>query len=183
MPTTTDLFNNRIIDNQTGKVVTATSLVNRGNWQFIQLGNHTSAAPLNVLQGTTQVIDFQPQDISYSAGNVSDVAYDYINQLFRPTILNDLYAGEIRFKARCSIQNGHGDIRMDVPNFAYNPVHANTIGIPKGAGVEQFISSNGLFFVGEEMLEEGFQISFSAGDGGFEIYDVSFLWCRIASGL
>ncbi|QXN60140.1 hypothetical protein KUA24_73 [Vibrio phage HNL01] len=181
MTTITTIHNTQIIDNQTGRVVSATELVNRGDWQFIQLGNYTSATPLTIAEGTTSKFTFQPEDIIYTTGNVPITAYDFVNQVFRPPTLGDMYCGEMRCIAKCSRQNGYGDYKIEVPTSAINPVQGETIGIPRGAGIEQFVSITGMFFVGQDMLDNGFELKFSSVSGNFDIYNISFLWCRIAS--
>jgi hypothetical protein len=159
--------------------VSAQSIVQSGDWQFIQLGHYTSASPWTVNQGITDKLTFQEADITYTAGNGLEINYDYTAQLFRPQQLNDLYLSEIRFKTRCSAQNGYADISADIPNATFSQVAGSTFGIPKGAGVEQFVSLDGGIFVGQEMIDNGFEINFTAGSGNFEIYDVSILSCRI----
>ncbi|QVV98881.1 hypothetical protein 2017DRC82_0595 [Vibrio phage ICP1] len=127
-------------------------------------------------------ITFQPVDITFSQSNGLEINYDFDNQLFRPQTIGDLFLTEIRFKAKCSAQNGYADLLVTSPSFLYNPVTAQTFNLTKGAGVEQFITVNGSIFVGEDLKENGFEVSIRAGDGNFSIYDVSFLSCRIGSG-
>ncbi|CAH9011991.1 hypothetical protein VP424E501_P0025 [Vibrio phage 424E50-1] len=54
---------------------------------------------------------------------------------------------------------------------------------PKGAGVEQFVSLDGGIFIGQDVIDNGFEINFTAGDGNFDIYDISILSSRVGSGL
>ncbi|CAM0043168.1 hypothetical protein VPHK406_0028 [Vibrio phage K406] len=153
-----------------------------GEWQFLQLGHYTEASPWSVTQGTTEKLTFQESDISYIEGNGLAVSYDYTDQLFKPQQLRDIFLSEIRFKCKCTNQNGYADVRVDVPNFVYSPVQGETFGIPKGAGVEQFVSLDGAIFIGQDLIDNGFEINFTAGDGNFQIYDISILSCRIGSG-
>lgn len=176
------LYNYRIVDLQSGLVSTAESILSQGKWQFLQLGNYTSAQPLVVNQGASAKVVFQPADITFSQSNGLEINYDFDNQLFRPQTIGDLFLTEIRFKAKCSAQNGYADLLVTSPSFLYNPVTAQTFSIPKGAGVEQFITVNGSIFVGEDLKANGFEVSIRAGDGNFSIYDVSLLSCRIGSG-
>ncbi|CAH9012148.1 conserved hypothetical protein [Vibrio phage 501E54-1] len=181
MRVTTTTVNLR--DPQGRRIKSLESIHAIGDWQFIQLGHYTSASPWEINQGNTDKLTFQESDITYIAGNGLEVNYDYTDQLFRPQQLNDLYFSEIRFKAKCSKQNGYADVTIDVPTFTFNPLQGETFGIPKGASVEQFISLDGGIFIGQEVIDNGFEINFTAGDGNFEIYDISILSSRIGSGL
>ncbi|CAH9011880.1 conserved hypothetical protein [Vibrio phage 424E50-1] len=153
-----------------------------GDWQFIQLVHYTSASPWAINQGNTNKLTFQESDITYIAGNGLEVNYDYTDQLFRPQQLNDLYFSEIRFKAKCSNQNGYANFLVTSPSFTYNPITGATFSVPKGAGVEQFVTVNGSIFVGEDLKENGFELSVQSGSGDFSIYDISLLSCRVGSG-
>ncbi|AUR91469.1 hypothetical protein NVP1161O_027 [Vibrio phage 1.161.O._10N.261.48.C5] len=164
------------------RIKTTQSIQEVGDWQFIQLGNYTEVSPLNVTQGNKVKITFQEADISYTAGNGFKLSYNFTDQKFEPTQLNDLFFSEIRFKTKCSKQNGHASVQVEVPTATFSPVQATTFGIPKAANVEQFISLDGGMFVGQEMVDNGFEIYFEAEDGNFEIYDVSFLSSRLGSG-
>jgi hypothetical protein len=179
MSTIPDLFNTSIIDNQTGRQFSAKSLAETGDWQFLQLGHYTTGSPWVVNEGVTDKLTFQEVDITYSAGNGLEINYDFTQQLFLPQQLDDIYFSEIRFKTRCSRQNGYADVRVDVPTATFNPVQGSTFGIPRGSGVEQFVSLDGGIFVGQEMIDNGFEINFTAGFGNFEIYDISILSCRL----
>lgn len=171
-----------IIDPWTHRGISTGKLAEIGDWQFLQLAHYTSVAPWTVTQGNTEKLTFQESDISFTAGVGLEINYDYVDQLFKPTRLNDLYFSEIRFKTRCSNQNGYGDVRVDVPTATFSPIQSSTIGIPKGAGVEQFVSLDGSIYIGQEVIDNGFEINFTAGSGNFEIYDVSLLSCRVGSG-
>lgn len=176
------LYNYRLIDLQSGLVGTTESILTQGKWQFIQLGNYTLGQPLVVNEGDSTKITFQPEDITFTAGNGLEINYDFDTQLFRPQIVDDLYLTEIRFKAVCSAQNGYADLLVTSPSFLYNPVTASSFSIPKGVGVEQFVTVNGSIFVGDDLKANGFEVSVAAGRGNFSIYDVSFLSCKIGSG-
>lgn len=169
-------------DASTGRQVTTKSIQEVGDWNFFQLGNYTEASPLSVAEGNSSVISFQESDITFTDGNGLTINYDYDNQLFKPTQIGDLFKSEIRFKCKCSLQNGYADVKAQVPNFTYNPIQGETFGIPKGANVEQFVSLTGGIFVGQDLLTNGFEVVFTAGSGDFEVYDVSFLTCRVGSG-
>ena len=173
------MYNYHIVDILTKKRVSAKSIVQTGDWQFLQLGHYTTLVPWQITEGATAKLGFQSTDITYTAGNGLEINYDYTNQLFRPQQLDDLYFSEIRFKTRCSKQNGYADVQVDVPTATFNPVQGSTFGIPRGAGVEQFVSIDGGIFVGQEMIDNGFEINFTAGNGDFEVYDVSILTCRM----
>ncbi|AHK11531.1 hypothetical protein S140_124 [Shewanella sp. phage 1/40] len=179
MSTIPDLFNTSIIDNQTGRQFSAKSLAETGDWQFLQLGHYTTGSPWVVNEGVTDKLTFQEVDITYSAGNGLEINYDYAAQLFLPRQLGDLFLTEIRFKAKCSAQNGYADLLVTSPSFLYNPVTGSTFSVPKGAGVEQFITVNGSIFVGDEVRTNGFEVKIQAGSGNFSIYDVSILSCRL----
>jgi hypothetical protein len=159
------------------------NLFSQGDWQFLQLNNYTSASPLVVNQGNTRKITFQANNISYQTGRDLNVNYNYTLQKFTPQTLNDVFLVEIRFKAKCSSQNGHADILLEAPSTSINPVQATTFGIPRAANDEQFISVAVPVFIGPEVFTNGLEVKFSAGSGNFSVYDVSFLIVRLTSGL
>lgn len=169
-------------DPQGKRIKSLDSLHDQGEWQFLQLGNYTQANPWIITEGNTSKLTFQVSDIAYVSGNGLAVNYDYAAQLFRPQQLDDLYLSEIRFKCTCSRQNGYADVRVEVPTFNFNPVQGKTFGIPRGSGVEQFVSLSGAIFIGQDVVDNGFEVNSTAGSGDFSIYDVSILSCRIGSG-
>lgn len=159
------------------------NLFSQGDWQFLQLNNYTSVSPLVVNQGNTTKMTFQANNISYQTGRDLTINYDYIAQKFMPQTLNDVFLVEIRMKMKCSAQNGHGDLLLESPLFAFNPVQGRTLGSPKSANDEQFVSIAVPVFVGADLLTNGLEIKFRASNGNFSIYDVSFLIVRLTSGL
>lgn len=164
------------------RIKTTQSIQEVGDWQFLQLGHYTEESPLSVVQGDKVKIEFQETDISYIAGNGFQLSYNFTDQKFEPTQLDDLFLSEIRFKTKCSNQNGYASVVVEVPTALFNPVQGETFGVPKGAGVEQFISLDGCVFVGQEMISNGFEVYFEAGDGDFDVYDISLLSSRLGSG-
>lgn len=159
------------------------NLFSQGDWQFLQLNNYTSASPLVVNQGSTSKITFQVNNISYQVGRDLNVNYNYTSQKFVPQNLNDVFLVEIRFKTKCSSQNGHADVLLETPTFAFNPINAQTFGVPKAANNEQFVSVSVPVFIGQDLITNGLEVKFSAGSGNFSVYDVSFLIVRLSSGL
>lgn len=171
-----------ITDRRSGVTESVEHLVSNGDWQFIQLNNYTSASPLLITAGNTSKITFQQNNISYTAGRGLQFNYDYVLQKFKPNTLNDVFMAEIRFKAKTSIQNGHGDLLIESPTFAFNPINGVSIAIPKAANSEQFISQAVPLFVGPDVLANGLEVKFAANAGNWSIYDVSFMIMRISSG-
>ncbi|AUR89064.1 hypothetical protein NVP1121O_036 [Vibrio phage 1.121.O._10N.286.46.C4] len=170
-----------LIDIQGKRTRSLQSMQAMGDWQFIQLGHHTSANPWSVTQGTKAKLTFQPEDITFSAGRDLELNYDFTNQSFNFQNLDDVFSTEIRFKCRCTNQNGHADVSAEIPNFGFNPIAGQTFGIPKGAGVEQFVTLSGIIFVGQDLLDGGFEVFLTSGGGDFEVYDISMLSCKISS--
>jgi hypothetical protein len=167
----------------TGKERRVDNILANGDWRFLQLGNYTSASPLVVNQGSTSKITFQSNNISYQAGRDLTINYDYTLQKFTPTTLNDVFLVEVRFKCKCSTQNGHGDVLLESPSFVYNPVQAQTITVVRAANNEQFISVAVPLFIGQDLINNGLEVKFSAGAGNFSIYDVSYMIVRLSSGI
>lgn len=171
-----------ITDRRSGITESVEHLVSNGDWQFIQLGNYTAVSPLVINSGNTTKITFQQTDISFTAGRGLMFNYNYSLQKFTPLTLNDVFLAEIRFKAKTSIQNGHGDLLIESPTFAFNPINGVSIAIPKAANSEQFISQAVPLFVGPDVLANGLEVKFAANAGNWSIYDVSFMIMRISSG-
>lgn len=183
MSTHTTVFLNEISDNRTGREKTANALVRQGDWTFIQLGNYTEVSPLVITAGNTTKITLTPSDISFSAGNGFTASYDFINQKFSPTTVGDVFLVEIRVKLKCSLQNGHGDLMLESPTFAFNPIQAQSINIPKAVNTQQFSSVNVPVFIGQDIVNNGLEVKWSSNSGTFSLYDISFMIVRIASGV
>lgn len=171
-----------ITDRRSGITETVEHLVSIGDWSFLQLGNYTSVSPLLINAGVTSKITFQPQDIIYTAGRGLVVNYNYALQKFTPTTINDVFLAEIRFKAKSSLQNSHGDILIESPSVAFNPINAVSISIPKAANQEQFVSASVPLFIGQDVFTNGLEVKFNAVAGNWSLYDVSFMIIRLASG-
>jgi len=167
----------------TGRERRVDNILANGDWRFLQLGNYTSASPLVVNQGSTSKITFQSSNISYQAGRDLVINYDYTLQKFTPTTLNDVFLVEIRFKAKCSSQNGHADVLLEAPTFGFNPINAQTFGVPKAANNEQFVSVSVPLFIGQDLINNGLEVKFSSGSGNFQVYDVSYMIVRLSSGI
>lgn len=183
MTIATDLFLTKVIDNQSKEIRTAEAILKKGDWSFTQLGNYTSVAPLSISNGVTSKITFQPEDITYTNGNGTFVTnYDFVNQKFMPTTLNDLFAVEVRFKFKGTSQNGHFDVKVESPNFEFNPVTGSTISSVKASGDEQFSAINLTFFVGQDLIDNGIEFKVKPSDMAVQIYDVSYLTVRLCSG-
>lgn len=170
-----------LISGKTGKERTIDSELSVGDWQFLQLSNYTSASPLSVASTTTVKITFQQTDITFAQGRDLSVNYDYTNQKFIPQNLNDVFLVEVRFKCKCSTQNGYATVKLESPSFAYNPVQAQTFGVPKAANQEQFVSLSVPVFIGADIKANGLEVKFDAESGNFQLYDVSFMIVRISS--
>ena len=183
MSTFTTIFLSEISDNKSGRERSASALVRQGDWQFFQLSNYTSASPLNVLAGATTKITFSSSDISYSTGNGFIPSYDYVNQKFSPSVLNDVFLVEIRTKLRCSLQNGHGDLLLESPTFAFNPIQAQSISVVKAANTPQFVSVSVPVFIGQDIIDNGLEVKWSSVSGTFSLYDISFMIVRLSSGI
>lgn len=173
----------RMISRVTGKDRNIDNILSCSDWQFIQLGNYTSAAPLYIAQGSTSKITFQLADITFSAGRDLNLSYDYAAQKFTPQTLGDVFLVEVRFKAKCSKQNGYFDVRLECPTVAYNPIQSITQGLAKAAGVEQFVSMSVPVFIGADLITNGLEVKATALDGNLSIYDVSYMVVRLTSGI
>jgi hypothetical protein len=183
MAIATDLFLTRVIDNQSKEIRTAEAILKKGDWFFTQLGNYTSVAPLSISNGVTSKITFQPEDITYTNGNGTFVTnYDFVNQKFMPTTLNDLFAVEVRFKFKGTAQDGHFDVKLESPDFDFNPITGSTISSVKAAGVEQFAAINLTLFIGQGLIDNGIEFEVTPSSMGVQIYDVSYLTVRLCSG-
>lgn len=167
----------------TGKERRVDNILANGDWRFFQINNYTSASPLVISQGSTTKITFQANNIFYTAGRDLNINYDYALQKFLPQTLNDVFLVEVRFKCKCSAQNGHADVLLESPSFAYNPIQAQTISVVKAANNEQFISVAVPLFIGQDLITNGLEVKFSAGSGNFSLYDVSFMLTRLSSGI
>ena len=167
----------------TGKERRVDNLLAQGDWQFIQLGNYTSASPLAIAQGTTSKLSFQANNISYTTGRDLSINYNYVAQKFMPKQLNDVFLAEVRMKVRCSSQNGHFDVLLECPTVAYNPIQATTNGVPKSANTEQFVSTSVPVFIGQDIITNGLEVKVNAVAGNLQIYDVSFMVVRLTSGI
>jgi hypothetical protein len=179
----TDLYLGQVIDIQSKEIRTAEAILKKGDWFFTQLGNYTSVAPLSIPNGVTSKITFQPEDIIYTNGNGTFVTnYDFVNQKFMPTTLNDLFAVEVRFKFKCSAQDGHFDVKLESPDFDFNPITGSTISSVKASGDEQFSAINLTFFIGQDLIDNGIEFKVTPSDMAIQIYDVSYLTVRLCSG-
>ena len=170
-----------LISGKSGKERTIDSELSVGDWVFIQLGNYTSASPLSIPSTTTSKITFQQSDITFTQGRDLNVNYDYVNQKFVPQNLNDVFLVEVRFKCKCSAQNGYATVKLESPLFAYNPVQAHTFGVAKAANQEQFVSMSVPVFVGTDVKTNGLELKFDAESGNFQLYDISFTIIRLSS--
>lgn len=183
MTIATDLYLGQVIDLQSKEIRSAESTLKKGDWYFVQLGNYTSASPLVINQGVTSKITFQPEDIIYTNGNGTfQTNYDFVNQKFMPTTLGDLFAVEVRFKFKGTAQDGHFDVKVESPNFEFNPVTGSTVSSTKAAGVEQFAAINLTFFIGQDLIDNGIEFKVTPSSMGVQIYDVSYLTVRLCSG-
>lgn len=171
----------RLISRITGKDRSIDNLFSSGDWNFIQLGNYTSASPLAITQGNTSKITFQLADISYSVGRDLNLNYDYTTQKFMPQTVGDVFLVEVRTKVKCSAQNGAYEIRLESPSFAFNPVQAQSGTISKVANTEQFLSINVPVFIGTDIVSNGLEVKFKAESGNFQLYDVSYMIVRLTS--
>jgi hypothetical protein len=167
----------------TGKERRVDNILSMGDWRFFQINNYTIASPLVVNQGVTTKITFQDNNISYQTGRDLVINYDYTLQKFTPTTLNDVFLVEVRFKAKCSNQNGHADVLLESPTANINPIQASTFGIPKSANNEQFVSVSVPVFIGQDLINNGLEVKFTAGSGNFQVYDVSFMIVKMSSGI
>jgi hypothetical protein len=167
----------------TGKERRVDNILAHGDWRFFQINNYTSASPLVVNQGSNSKITFQANNISYVVGRDLNINYDYTLQKFTPTTLNDVFMVEVRFKCKCSTQNGHADLLLESPTFGFNPVQAQTISVVKAANTEQFISVAVPLFIGQDLINNGIEVKLSAASGNFSLYDVSFMIVRMSSGI
>ena len=183
MSTFTTIFLSEISDNRTGREKSANGIIREGDWSFTQLGNYTEVSPLVVSAGNTAKITFTPSDVSFSTGNGFTASYDFINQKFTPTTVGDVFMVEIRMKIKCSLQNGHGDLMIESPTFAFNPIQGQSINIPKAANTQQFISVNVPLFIGQEIKDNGLEVKWHSVSGNFSLYDISYMIVRLASGI
>jgi hypothetical protein len=158
------------------------SVLKKGDWFFTQLGNYTSVSPLAIANNVTSKITFQPTDIIYTNGNGFTTEYDFINQKFMPKTLNDLFSVEVRFKFRATNNDGHFDVKLESPNFTFNPISGTTITSTKAANQEQFSSIDFKFFIGQELIDNGIEFMIVPRGTGIELYDVSYLVVRLTSG-
>jgi len=182
MTIATDLYLGQVIDLQSKQVRTAESVLKKGDWHFTQLGNYTSASPLAIANNTTSKITFQPEDITYTNGNGFTTEYDFINQKFMPKTLNDLFSVEVRFKFRATSNDGHFDVKLESPNFTFNPISGNSVSSVKAANDEQFASIDFRFFIGQDLIDNGIEFKIVPRGTGLQIYDVSYLVVRLSSG-
>lgn len=178
----TELYLGRLIDLQSKTVRTAESLVRKGDWVFVQLSNYTEGSPLSIANGVTTKVTYQPEDISYTTGKGLSPVYDFENQVFLPSTLNDLFTVEVRFKFKATSPDGHFDVKLESPSFAFNPISGNTVSSTKAAGVEQFAAINLNFFIGQDLIDNGIEFKITPSSTGVEIYDVSYLLVRLSSG-
>ena len=184
MSTFTTIFLSEISDNKSGREKSSTALVRQGDWSFTQLGNYTVASPLLVSNGNTSKITFQLSDITYTYGNGGiDTSYDFTDQKFIPSTVNDLFTVEVRMKVKSSAQNSHLDLKVESPSFAFNPLNAQTHNFVHSANDEQFMSSNFMIFISPDVKANGIEFKVTAHDGNISIYDVSYLIYRMASGI
>jgi hypothetical protein len=161
---------------------TAEAIISEGDWIFFGLGNYTVGSPLVVNANATTKITFQSTDINYIQNKGQTLNYDYTAQKFLPQTLNDVYLVEIRFKAKCSSQNGFGTIKLESPTFGFNPLQAQTMGAPRAANQEQFMSIAVPVYIGEEVLANGLEVKWHSESGNFSLYDVSFMIVKLSSG-
>ncbi|QCQ57986.1 hypothetical protein Barba22A_gp135 [Rheinheimera phage vB_RspM_Barba22A] len=182
MTIATDLYLGQVIDIQSKEIRTAESILKKGDWFFTQLGNYTSVAPLSISNGVTSKIAFQPEDITYTNGNGFTTQYDFVNQKFMPTTLNDLFTAEVRFKFKCSAQDGHFDVKLESPDFDFNPVSGLSVSSTKSAGVEQFASIPFTFFIGQDLIDNGLEFKITPFNTNIQVYDISYLVVRLCSG-
>ena len=172
----------KVIDISTSRNKSAEAIAVEGDWVFFSLNNYTVGSPLVINQGVTTKLTFQASDIFYSTGKGASINYDYTLQKFTPQVLNDVFLVEIRFKAKCSSQNGYGTIMLESPTLLYNPIQASTVGVPKAANQEQFVSISVPVYIGAEVLDNGVEVKWVSESGNFSLYDVSFMIVKISSG-
>jgi len=171
-----------LVDLTSKRTKSAEAVVKQGDWQFTQLGNYTLASPLSVTSGTKSKITFQPNNISYQDGVGLVTQYDFVNQKFLPSTLNDVFIVEVRMKVKPSAQNGHMDLLMESPTFGFNPINASSQSFTKAAGEEHFISADFLVFIGDDVMDNGIEFYIRPSDTNVQVYDISYFIVRLASG-
>ena len=171
----------KIIDGVSGQKRSATSLIESGGWYFKQINTYTEASPLVIPQGATSKLVIPVNDMGFSRAKYFDLSYDYGNQKFKPTTLDDVYLANVRLKVKPTNQAGHIDIKVTVPNFAFNPINASTESFTKSANQEHFFSPSFELFIGQETIDGGIEVSVTANGTDVSIYDYSFLITRLYS--
>lgn len=157
------------------------SMIESGGWLFKQVATYTSSSPLELLDGVPNKLVIPENDTGFSTGKYFDLSYDYTNQKFAPTTVDDVYFAEIRMKVVPQLQAGHLDLKIEVPNFQYNPINGDSITFTKGAGEEHFISRLFPLFIGEEAKQDGIEVMLTAQGTDIDVYDYSFLIVRVYS--
>jgi len=170
------------VDLTSKRTKSAEALVKEGDWGFTQLGNYTLAAPLVITSGTKTKVTFQANNISYQAGVGLVTNYDFVNQKFIPSTVNDVFMVEVRLKVKPSAQNGHMDLLMESPTFGFNPINASSMAFTKGANEEHFLSANFLLFIGQDLITNGVEFFIRPNGTSVSVYDVSYFIVRLASG-
>lgn len=172
-----------IISGRTSKQRSIDNVMACSDWTFIQLGHYTSATPLIITQGSTTKLTFQQNNISYTVGRDLNVNYDYNLQKFIPQTVGDVFLVEIRFKIKCSVQNGNFDVLLESPTVSFNPIQAQSTSVSKVANTEQFVSMSVPVFIGKEVKDNGLEVKVSALSGNLSVYDISFMIVRMTSGI
>jgi hypothetical protein len=171
-----------MVDLTSKRIKSTEAIVKEGDWGFTQLGNYTLSSPLSATSGTKTKITFQANNISYQAGIGLVANYDFVNQKFLPSTVNDVFMVEVRMKVKPSAQNGHMDLLMESPTFGFNPINASSLSFTKAAGDEHFISSDFLVFIGEDVMNNGIEFYVRPVGTNVQVYDMSYFIVRLASG-
>jgi hypothetical protein len=172
----------KMIDLTSKRIKSTQAVLKEGDWNFTQLGHYTSISPLVVSSGAKVKITFQEGDVTYQAGVGLITQYDFINQKFIASTLNDVFMVEVRMKVKPSAQSGYMDLLMESPTFGFNPINASTQTFTKSAGDEHFISSDFLVFIGEDVLSNGIEFYIHPVDTNVQVYDISYFIVRLSSG-
>lgn len=182
---TTDLFNNSLIDNQTGKQVYTSSLSGKSlaGWQAWLDSRYTTDSPYILSQGVEQLLEFDESQRSFiqetetpRIGSKLFSLWDYTNNklsFYKPQICG-LYSVRLQCTAR-ALTSGSGKgietiLRVPEGIAIYREVKPTL----KGTSPQR-ISFNIPFYVTQSEIDNGLEIYLQAINDNFEIYNINVL--------
>jgi len=144
---------------------------------------YTASNPLVITSGNTAKLTCN--NATVIDGNVPP---EFSNGMWDPTINRlvavndkDRFITEIRFKAECSVNNGHFRIDLNIDG-SLGVINSYTNVFAKSSGIVQLFKNDFILYSGSTFIQNGCEILITAENGDLEIFDIKILPTRIHKG-